>query len=44
MSELAGRTSQLANESGFFQKYLPKNHPLCAYYSLRSKRFLARFV
>ena len=32
LSELAGRTSQLANEIDFFQKVLLKNHLLQAYY------------
>ena len=32
LSELAGRTSLLANEMGFFQRVLLKNHLLCAYY------------
>ena len=32
LSELAGRTSQLANEMGFFQRVLLKNHLLRAYY------------
>ena len=30
-TELAGRNSQLANEMGFFQRVLLKNHLLCAY-------------
>ena len=32
LSELAGRTSQLANEMGFLQRVLLKNHLLHAYY------------
>ena len=32
LSELAGRTSQLAIEMGFFQRVFLKNYLLCAYY------------